>query len=94
MARDDVRRCSLETVLGDFAACRKFDFRGRLKRLKLPTLILCGSEDRLTPVRHSERLHQEISGSTLRVIEKGGHMLPLEAPAELNAAIRQFIRKA
>jgi pimeloyl-ACP methyl ester carboxylesterase len=92
MARDDVRRCSLETVMGDFTACRKFDFRGHLKRLKLPTLILCGSEDRITPVRHSKRLHQEISGSTLRVIEKGGHMLPLEAPAELNAAIRQFIK--
>lgn len=92
MARDDVRRCSLETVMGDFTACRKFDFRGQLKGLKLPTLILCGSEDRITPVRHSKRLHQEISGSTLRVIEKGGHMLPLEAPAELNAAIRQFIK--
>jgi len=93
MARDDVRRCSLETILGDFAACRNFDFRGQLKGLKLPTLILCGSEDRMTPVRHSKRLHQEISGSTLRVIEKGGHMLPLEAPKEVNAAIREFIRR-
>jgi pimeloyl-ACP methyl ester carboxylesterase len=44
-------------------------------------------------VRHSERLHQEISGSTLKVIEKAAHMLPLEAPAELNAAIREFIRR-
>ena len=92
IARDDVRRCSLETILGDFAACRNFDFRGQLKGLKLPTLILCGSEDRITPVRHSKRLHQEISGSTLRVIEKGGHMLPLEAPGPVNAAIRDFIR--
>ena len=92
MARDDVRRCSLETILGDFAACRNFDFRGQLKGLKLPTLILCGSEDRITPIRHSKRLHQEISGSTLRVVEKGGHMLPLEAPGPVNAAIRDFIR--
>jgi pimeloyl-ACP methyl ester carboxylesterase len=93
MARDDVRRCSLETVLGDFAACRHFDFRGRLTGLKLPTLIVCGTEDRITPPRHSQRLHKEISGSTLVLIEKAGHMLPLEAPAELNAAIRQFIRR-
>ncbi len=93
IARDDVRRCSLETVLGDFATCRNFDFRGRLKRVRLPTLILCGSEDRVTPVRHSERLHQEISGSTLKVIEKAAHMLPLEAPVEVNAAIREFVRR-
>lgn len=93
IARDDVRRCSLETVLGDFASCRNFDFRGRLKRVRLPTLILCGSEDRVTPVRHSERLHQEISGSTLKVIAKAAHMLPLEAPVEVNAAIREFIRR-
>jgi len=93
IARDDVRRCSLETVLGDFAACRSFDFRGRLKRLKLPTLILCGSKDRITPPRHSQRLHEEIPGSTLMHIEKAGHMLPLEAPKEVNAAIREFIQR-
>ena len=94
IARADVRRSSLETVLGDFVACRRFDFRGRLKGLKLPTLILCGTRDRITPVRHSELLHHEIPGSTLMLIEKAGHMLPLEAPAQLNAAFRAFIRRA
>ncbi|MGH7432042.1 MAG: alpha/beta fold hydrolase [Candidatus Methylomirabilales bacterium] len=93
VARADVRRCSLETVLGDFAACRHFDFRGRLKGLKLPALILCGTEDRITPPRHSQRLHEEISGSTLMRIAKAGHMLPLEAPKEVNAAVREFIRR-
>jgi len=93
IARGDVRRCSLETVLGDFAACRKYDFRGRLKGLSLPTLILCGDEDLITPVRHSMRLHKEISGSTLEVIEKAGHMVTLESPQRVNAAIRFFIRE-
>ncbi|MGH7411853.1 MAG: alpha/beta fold hydrolase [Candidatus Methylomirabilis sp.] len=93
IARDDVRRCSLETVLGDFAACRRFDFRGRLKRVNLPTLILCGGGDLITPARHSERLHKEIPGSVLVMIEKAGHMLPLESPQRVNAAIRGFIRR-
>ena len=79
--------------MGDVTACRKFDFRGHLKRLKLPTLILCGERDRITPPRHSKRLHEEIPGSTLMQIEKAGHMLPLEAPKEVNAAIREFIRR-
>jgi pimeloyl-ACP methyl ester carboxylesterase len=93
IARGDVRRCSLETVLGDFAACRKYDFRGELKGLGLPTLILCGNEDLITPVHHSKRLQKEIPGSTLEVIEKAGHMVTLESPQRVNAAIRKFIRE-
>lgn len=93
IARDDVRRCSLETVLGDFAACKGYDFRRRLKQVNLPTLILCGADDLITAVRYSERLHKEISRSTLLVIEKAGHMLPLELPQRVNAAIREFVRK-
>ncbi len=93
VARDDVRRSSLETVLGDFAACRRFDFRGRLKRVNLPTLILCGGSDLITPVRHSERLCREIPGSVLVMIEKAGHMLPLESAQRVNSAIRGFIRR-
>ncbi len=92
IARDDVRRCSLETVLGDFSASRNFDFRGRLGLLKLPTLILCGNDDLITPVRYSERLHQGIPGSALVLIEKAGHMLPLESPERVNIAIRKFVR--
>jgi pimeloyl-ACP methyl ester carboxylesterase len=92
IARDDVRRCSLETVLGDFSASRKLDFRSRLGLLKLPALILCGSDDLITPVRYSQRLHQQISGSTLELVEKAGHMLPLESPERVNAAIRKFVR--
>jgi pimeloyl-ACP methyl ester carboxylesterase len=92
IARGDVRRCSLETVLGDFAACRRYDFRGDLKELDLPTLILCGNEDLITPVHHSKRLQREMPGSTLEVIDKAGHMVTLEAPHRVNAAIRKFVR--
>ncbi|MGH7428374.1 MAG: alpha/beta fold hydrolase [Candidatus Methylomirabilaceae bacterium] len=93
IARADVRRCSLETVLGDFSASRGFDVRSRLKRVGLPSLILCGADDLITPVRHSKRLHKEIAGSVLAVIEKAGHMLPLESPQRVNAAIREFTRR-
>ena len=93
IAGNDIRRCRVETVLDDFTVCRHFDFRGRLKALKLPTLILCGDEDHITPVRYSKRLQQEMPGSTLMLIQKAGHMLPLESPDRVNAAIREFIRR-
>jgi pimeloyl-ACP methyl ester carboxylesterase len=94
IAGSDIRRCRAETVMDDFTVCRHFDFRGRLKALDLPTLILCGDEDHITPVRHSKRLQQEIPGSTLMLIQKAGHMLPLESPDLVNAAIREFVRQA
>jgi pimeloyl-ACP methyl ester carboxylesterase len=93
VAREDVRRCSLEAILGDLSACRRYDFRGRLRRLTLPTLILCGVDDLITPARHSRWLHKEIAGSVLVMIEGAGHMLPLESPQQVNAAIRDFIRR-
>jgi pimeloyl-ACP methyl ester carboxylesterase len=93
IARGDVRRCSLETVLSDFATCRQFDLRSKLKGMSVPTLILCGKEDRITSARHSKQLHRQIQGSSLMLIPKAGHMLPLEAPVQVNAAIRDFIRK-
>ena len=92
IARDDIRRCSLETVMGDFAASRNFDFRGRLGLLNLLTPILCGGNDLITPVRYSERLHKEIPGSALVLVEKAGHMLPLESPERVNSAVRKFVR--
>lgn len=93
IARSDVRRCSLETVLSDFTTCRQFDLRSKLKAMSVPTLILCGKEDRITSPRHSKQLHRQIRGSSFLLIPKAGHMLPLEAPVQVNDAIRDFIRK-
>jgi pimeloyl-ACP methyl ester carboxylesterase len=61
--------------------------------MSVPTLILCGKEDRITSPRHSKQLHRQIPGSSFLLIPKAGHMLPLEAPVQVNAAIRDFIRK-
>lgn len=93
IAGADIRRCRVETVMDDFAVCRHFDFKSKLKALNLPTLILCGDEDHITPVHYSKRLQQEIPGSTLMLIQKAGHMLPLESPDRVNAAIREFIQR-
>src|SRR5258708_3084684 len=43
-------------LYGDFLACDSFDATEQLARLSIPTLIICGSEDRMTPLRHSEFL--------------------------------------
>jgi pimeloyl-ACP methyl ester carboxylesterase len=78
-------------TLDDFAACDAFDLRARVKEIPLPTLVLCGREDRMTPLRSSEYLAHEIPQSQLVVIEQAGHLVMLEQPLAFNAALRSWL---
>lgn len=62
-----------------------------LPEIQMPTLIVCGQEDALTPVSQSEFMHQQIKGSKLHVIENAGHMSNLEQEDEFNKVIHQFL---
>ncbi len=59
--------------------------------LRVPTLILCGERDKLTPPALSERLNELIPGSRLLIVKSAGHMLPLEAPGRINQEILDFV---
>ncbi|MFH2125501.1 MAG: alpha/beta hydrolase [Pseudomonadota bacterium] len=75
----------------DFAACDVFDATERLKSLVLPTLILIGAEDKMTPPSYGQALAQAIPEAELRIIEGGGHMIQLENFREVNQAIAEFM---
>ncbi len=76
----------------DLAACDVFDVMNRLYEISLPTLILCGTEDQLTPVKYSTYLHQHIQGSTLRIIPGAGHYVMREQPEAVNSAIDEWLQ--
>ena len=76
----------------DLAACDVFDIMKRLYEISIPTLILCGTEDQLTPVKYSTYLHQHIQGSTLRVIPDAGHYVMREQPEAVNSAIDEWMQ--
>jgi pimeloyl-ACP methyl ester carboxylesterase len=78
-------------IIGDFRACDAFDVMSRLPSIGVPTLIICGTEDRLTPPRYAEYLRDHIRGSRLVMIADAGHYVQLERPDETTAAIRQFV---
>jgi pimeloyl-ACP methyl ester carboxylesterase len=65
---------------GDFLACNVFDETSLQGRVKSPTLIICGSEDRMTPLRYSEAMHNRIKKSMIHIIDGAGHMVMLEQP--------------
>jgi pimeloyl-ACP methyl ester carboxylesterase len=74
----------------DLAACNSFDVMSRLHEISLPTLIICGAEDRLTPVKYSEYLHQQLTASTLCIISDAGHYVMREQPEKVNQAIERW----
>lgn len=86
-----MKRCRPEVVYGDFMACDRFDVRKEVNRINLPTLILCGDEDQLTPVKYSQFLHDHIKGSKLEILPGAGHMVMMESPALFNEKLREFI---
>ncbi|MDI1356329.1 MAG: alpha/beta hydrolase [bacterium] len=63
-----------------------------LEAIKVPTLIMCGKADQLTPVAQAEFMHKHIKGSRVEVIEKAGHVSNLEQPDEFNKHLRDFLK--
>jgi pimeloyl-ACP methyl ester carboxylesterase len=66
------------------ALATREDTCGILHTIKVPTLIICGSEDKLTPPPLSEFMHSNINNSRLEIIEKAGHLSNLENPKLFN----------
>src|SRR5690606_17033890 len=64
-----------------------------LKNVKMPTLIITGSADRVMELSTSTTMHEAIEGSRLVVIEEAGHLSNVDAPAEFNAAVREFLQR-
>lgn len=80
------------TILyNDYAACNIFDLRDQIKAIRVPTLIIGGSVDRMTPFKFSEYLHEQITGSQLVRVEDGAHMAMLEQPQFVSDAIRTWL---
>jgi 3-oxoadipate enol-lactonase len=67
------------------------DARDVLKGLRIPTLVLVGAEDRITPPDLSLELAQGIPRARLGVIGGAGHLSNLEKPTEFNRLLREFL---
>jgi pimeloyl-ACP methyl ester carboxylesterase len=87
----DMLQCRPEVLYGDFTACDRFDIMKGVEKIDLPTLILCGEDDELTPVKYSQFLHSRIKGSKLEVLPNAGHMVMMEAPQAFNEKIAEFV---
>lgn len=81
-----------ETLVGGLTALKNRDaICTSLNQLAIPALILCGSEDVVTPPAQSEYLHQKIIGSEFQLIKNAGHLPNVEQPIPFNTLLSSFI---
>jgi pimeloyl-ACP methyl ester carboxylesterase len=74
-------------------AMQDFDSYDRLPSLRLATLVLHGTEDRVIPVENGRRLAARIPGAELVLLEGAGHLYHSEQPEAADAAVLDFVRR-
>ncbi|QDV53866.1 3-oxoadipate enol-lactonase 2 [Gimesia fumaroli] len=67
------------------------DYSSEIGGIQVPTLCIVGSEDQLTPPEVMKNMSTQIPNSKYTEIPGVGHMAPMEAPAEVNQEIHQFL---
>ncbi len=71
---------------------RRPDAQRTLQKLKVPTMVLCGAHDRLTPPKRHENMAELIPGAELVVLPNAGHMPTLECPDEVTIGLRAWMQ--
>ncbi len=65
-----------------------------LSKITVPTLIIVGAEDAITPVADSEKMNAGVAGSRLVVLENAGHVSNLERTEKFNEALLDFLSES
>ena len=80
-----------EVLYGDFVACNRFDVLNSIGQWNGPTAVICGELDRLTPLKYSRYLAEQIDGATLEIVPAAGHMVMLERAEAVGAVVDGFM---
>jgi 3-oxoadipate enol-lactonase len=90
--RDMMMHTSPEGAIGALRGmAEREDQTERLSQINVPTLIVVGKEDPITPVADSQKMHERIAGSQLVVIENASHVSNIEQPEQFNRALKDFL---
>lgn len=92
LVRGVLARAPVEGVVGALhAMMERPDSTPDLATIAVPTLLIAGDEDVLTPLREARAMHGQIPRSRLEVIAGAGHLTNLERPAAFNHLLREFL---
>ena len=70
-----------------------FDRRQELANIKVPALLIAGSEDKTAPPAVMERMAQKIPGAEYVLLDGCGHLGPMDQPEAFNAALLSFLQR-
>ena len=90
---DSIAALHKDSYLKTIEASLSFDRSAEIDRISVPTLLLYGEHDRLTPPAIGQALHDRIAGSEFAVIEGAGHLSNIERPEAFNAALCAFLAR-
>ena len=79
--------------LNDLLCCDQFDVMSEISKINLPTEIIAGSMDQLTPVKFADYLANNIANSQEHVIQGGDHFPQLQCYRQVNEKIDQFLAR-
>jgi pimeloyl-ACP methyl ester carboxylesterase len=73
------------------AILTRTDSRPDLANITVPTAVICGDADELTPIDRHEEMQSQIEGATLTIISGSGHLVTMEAPQATTQALRSWL---
>lgn len=92
-----LNRCKTNNLIGVkgalIAMLSRTDTTSYLSKINIPTIIIVGENDALTPPAVMKILHENIPNSEFVIIPEAGHMTPIEEPEAVNEAIRRFLEQ-
>ncbi len=91
LGRQALRDTGPDVLLADFLACDRFDVMDHLSGIQVPTLVIGGTADQLTPTYYARFLAENIPDARMVTVEGAGHMVMLELPEEVAEAVRRFV---
>ncbi|AGB37629.1 alpha/beta fold hydrolase [Natronococcus occultus] len=88
---EEMYDCGRAVTERDFLTCHRFDVRDDLYGIDVPTLVVYGEHDQLTPPQYHEYLANEIDDAELVELADAAHLTMLEQPAAFNDAVADFL---
>ncbi len=80
-------------ALADWRACHRFDRLADVARIQVPTVVVVGADDVLTPPRYGQFLHERIAGSSLVLLEGAGHEAPTTHAVAVATSLLPLLRR-
>ena len=84
----------VEVWTDGLAALVEMDLRHAIEHVSVPSLVIVGDLDRLTPPASAHRLAEALPQGRLVVLEGAGHMAPMERASQFNRVLKRFLGQA